>query len=41
MRGDWPAFVACIGIAVVAFPWGLLALIPLAVSVGIDLYRDR
>jgi hypothetical protein len=25
-RGEFPAALACIGIAIVAFPWGLLAL---------------
>lgn len=38
---EFPAAMTCVVLAVVFFPWGLLALIPLAVSIGIDLYRDR
>lgn len=38
---EFPAALTCVALAVLFFPWGLLALIPLAVSVALDLYRDR
>ncbi len=34
-----PALISCVAVAVLAYPWGLLALVPLAVSFGIDLYH--
>jgi hypothetical protein len=37
--GEFPAALALIGIAVVAFPWGLLALIPVVAVVAIDLWH--
>ena len=34
-----PALLSCLAAAWLAYPWGLLALVPLALSVGIDLYH--
>ena len=39
--GQFPALLACLGVAVVAYPWGLLALVPVALVVGIEWWNRR
>lgn len=35
----WPALASFLAAAWLAFPWGLLCLVPVAASVGVDLYH--